>query len=501
MINAERKIFFFALVVVSGFIFLPDFPPMVDVPQHVAQATALKAILQGNFLWSDFTETNYFIPYWGSIGILCLLNFIFPIQTATNILLVASFLSFVLCFSFLRRKAGAPEVLDWLLIPAFFGFAYEWGFLPFIVASSLIGCWFYYINMKFAQRLDARFAIYVFVLGGALLFAHLLAFCFFALASVVHLLLSKRSWKISELIYMTIPWIGLSVLFIILFIGANPLAKYSVLPTEFALWKPIMEKFLLFPRYSLSSGLQYIAQCSIFIAMVCSPFLMGYRLSRNITSYSMLIAFFIIWFGFPNYAVRTFFIQERFHLFFIPAYIMCFEHGSASLQHMRIRMASGLLFISALGAMYWPLYNLYFFRQESSDFMGLIEDLPKGKRALSLIYNTNSGSVKTSHVFVHFPVWYQAMKDGWVDYNFAWTSPQIRFKVDRVPEFPPGIAEWRPGMVLSTISNCDIYDLIFMKVDLANAEKDLEKSIEQTACSGHRFYRNGGNWYVFKKQE
>ncbi|HNE26244.1 MAG TPA: hypothetical protein PLH12_03795, partial [Pseudomonadales bacterium] len=42
------------------------YPPMVDLPQHAAQITALREFLSGNPLFVNLFNVSFFNPYWAA---------------------------------------------------------------------------------------------------------------------------------------------------------------------------------------------------------------------------------------------------------------------------------------------------------------------------------------------------------------------------------------------------------------------------------------------------
>ena len=83
------------------------------------------------------------------------------------------------------------------------------------------------------------------------------------------------------------------------------------------------------------------------------------------------------------------------------------------------------------------------FGTETYGIDAAIGRLEPGKRALTLVLDEMSGAAAHQHVYLHYPVWYQGEREGFVDFNFAWFLPQIvRFRPDRLPPWVPGL-EWK----------------------------------------------------------
>jgi hypothetical protein len=492
-----RLLFYLALAVVAGFICTPDFPPMVDMPQHAAQAIGLKEIWTGHYRWGSLTELNYFTPYWIGYGLLALLAFAFPIIIATKVLLVAIFLAFVLGFSFLRKEQGAPALLDWFLIPAFFGFAYAWGFMTFLAALAFIGPWFYYANIRWAKA-ETRKQCWIWLgiigaIGLVLILSHIMAFCFFALASAIYLVASGKIKKNKESLALMSIYLGFALLFFAFSRQANPLAPYYAYYHAPMAWNGFWPSIKSLPDCVFFGSIGEKNSPAVFFAiLIALPFLLGCRFSKKPSAYAMMAAFLLIWLSFPHYAKLTFFIQERFALFFIPAWILCLEKPSTA---KCLKSAPWVLAASIAAMMQVPLSNRYSFRIESRQFHDLLGKLPEGEKALSLVFSTNSPYSTTPNVLVQFSSWYQALRGGWVDFNFAWFPPQIiRYRLDKVPEIRPGY-EWSPAQELGTLKHCNRYGLVIVH---ALMDADFLPSLAGTPCASHSFYQREGNWYAFR---
>ena len=65
------------------------------------------------------------------------------------------------------------------------------------------------------------------------------------------------------------------------------------------------------------------------------------------------------------------------------------------------------------------------FAKEAAGFEEVLAATGPGHRALGLILEPESAATSNSYAYQHFPLWYQAKKRGFVDFNFANYLPQI----------------------------------------------------------------------------
>src|SRR5450759_1255464 len=119
---------FIAAVLLGGAVFwIARRPPMGDLPQHAAQVVLLRDLWSSDPRWSSLVRVNYFTPYWVPVSLATILSAFMPIVTSLKVMLTASFFALVASSIALRRDLEGDSRLDWLLLPGFFGFAYQYG--------------------------------------------------------------------------------------------------------------------------------------------------------------------------------------------------------------------------------------------------------------------------------------------------------------------------------------------------------------------------------------
>jgi hypothetical protein len=73
-IPIERYLFLSACLLCGLPVWLPYYPPMVDLPQHAAQVTLLLNIGKPGFPFSDLFHLNLFTPYLLGYGLIAVLT-------------------------------------------------------------------------------------------------------------------------------------------------------------------------------------------------------------------------------------------------------------------------------------------------------------------------------------------------------------------------------------------------------------------------------------------
>src|SRR5690606_2855310 len=163
---------------------ISHYPPMVDMPQHAAQVSAVRGILSGNWAYAGLFELNWFTPYWLGYGLVLALAEMVGIVWAFKLVLVAAVCAFPWAAGRFCRRMGCPPAWNWLLLLLPFGFAYQWGFFNFIVAAPF-GFLFLHALLDIRGRNGwgsyAKVALWLHFL----FFAHVLTTAFFCMLAAL----------------------------------------------------------------------------------------------------------------------------------------------------------------------------------------------------------------------------------------------------------------------------------------------------------------------------
>jgi hypothetical protein len=141
----------------------------------------------------------------------------------------------------------------------------------------------------------------------------------------------------------------------------------------------------------------------------------------------------------PGYIFGTYFVYQRFSLFIIPSYALLFTLSSSPFRtHTLNSNLMQNIMLALLVAACWSVLalntvNTISFKKEAADFDQLIVSLQPGQKALSLILDPISKADNNSIAYTHYPLWYQAEKNGLVYDNFAIYAPMpVRFRPGQV---------------------------------------------------------------------
>lgn len=489
--NSERILFYSLILLVSlVLMFIGNYLPMNDLPQHAAQVSTFNDLIKGESSWSEMVDYNWFTPYLTCYGLWFIFYQFFEIVTASKIIVTFTFILYVISFVSLRKSYKAEKIIDWVCIPSFFGFAYYYGFVTFLM-SVPIGIFYFVIFRKFIENKIKKYNIYFIVLGFILFFTHILSFLFFTLLSFVHLLEKERKFFYKYLV----PFFIFTIPLIFYVLKSDDLdTQYTYGENKWGVIFPqrILELFL--NVWNLNSPVFYIYMFCTLVLLVI-PFLMGYRLSKKIERYIPVIIFLICWFGLPLLYNNIYFIYNRFTLVFFGFYYLIFDYSNEKKYFSKYFLVFfNIIFYFTVSYLVSKVaLNVYYFSKENESFTKFINEIPEGKKAASIPILNTSLVIESIYTYVHFPVWYQAERKGWVDYNFAWASPQIvRFKQDHTPPVGPGF-EWDVGQ-FRDLKNCGYYDYLIIRGD--NYPLILQ-FIKDSNCSNYKLSHGYGYWYAF----
>ncbi|MCU4359309.1 hypothetical protein [Acinetobacter ursingii] len=473
-IKFERWAYYIILIsIISTIIFGTTYLPMTDLPQHAGQVVALDDLLKGQSSWAHLIEFNIFTPYLIGYALWLSVYQFVDIVTASKIIIAFTFFLYVFSFYKLRKYYQAEKITDWVVLPSFFGFAYYYGFVTFLIGIPVGILFFLQMKKWFDQGGNANFLLSC-LFGVVLFFSHVLSFLFFILLSFVILIYQHRVQSYR----FFIPFFIFGLLVVAYLLKGDSLgSQYDYGGNR---WTPFLDKLkeLFINTWTLHSNVSYVYIILSFLLLIL-PFLSGFRLSKNVERYIPVCVFLVCWFSLPLLFNNIYFIYNRYTLLFFGFYYLIFDKSNDS--HIKLNFLP-LIYVFVLILVFKVLLNIFNFNKESKDFLEFVNELPERKSVASLMFEKSPILTESAYTFVQFPLWYQAQKHGWVDYNFAWASPQlIRFKPDQTPEMGPG-TEWAHEAFLQ-VKNCEHYDLVIARI----RDLDYLQAFMNSANCGHNY--------------
>lgn len=429
----------FALGVTA--IWLPPRPPMTDLPQHAGQVALLRDLLLGVSPWAREVRVNLFTPYLLGYGLAAALALVMPVVAAIKLMLTAAYAAFGLVGIALRRELGATPRLDAYGFVSFFGAAYMWGLFPFLIAAPL-ALGFIWLTLRYLRQGSRGLGLAA--LGPVLLFAHGLA-CLWALAVAAALILAQpgpwrtrlaRAWPLAPAI------LGCLVFFV-----GTPRHE---LATAGRFAADVYFGTLPSRVQSFAGGLGLATPVTVLLSILLAilPWASGLHIDfRRRSAVIIAGAVVAVMALAPEAAWSSNLIPQRFALLLPTAYACLFADAPAA------RVFGPWLGLMALAVGYIALardaFDAVHFAAESRDFEAVLSRAAPGARALSVVLERRSAVVSSPAPYAHFPLWYQAEKHGFVDFNYAYYSQQVVRFAGAPPPFyrqlqrPVGRLDWR----------------------------------------------------------
>lgn len=140
----ERRLFYFVVLLTTVFIFYPSYLPMVDLPQHAGQVATLNDLLHHQSVWAHLLELNWDTPYLVGYGLWLALYQVFDIVLSAKILVAFTFLFYTYAINLFRKSFQSTVMIEWVAMTTFFGFAFQWGFITYLL-SIPIGILFFFV--------------------------------------------------------------------------------------------------------------------------------------------------------------------------------------------------------------------------------------------------------------------------------------------------------------------------------------------------------------------
>lgn len=490
-----ERLAFAAAVVFAGasFWFAPRLP-MADLPQHAGQIAVWRDLLTGTSKWEPLLYINYFTPYLIGYGFGLLLSLVLPISAALKTALSLAFFGFVAASVLLRRRLGGDRRLDWLFIPGFFGYAYLWGFYTFLVAAP-VGLLFVLLAHRYADRPGPGRGIALFFANLALFFCHGLMFVFANAIGGLFLLVKVR--RLTPLLRAALPYVATG-LWCLVYVLVRLRAEGSAIgDPSIVVWRwETRLNFLIFAiEWPLPGG--FAASWSyapLLLLMLVAPLVLGARLNRqDARAFVPFGVTLLVGMAAPDIALNTWFLCQRFALFLLPSYAVMFQ----ARQDARL----GVLRLIWLPVVCWTFLVLHAerlcaFGKESAAFDEVLAATEPGYRALNLIFDPTSAALNGAQAYWHFPLWYQAEKGGFVEFNAAGFLPQVvRYRPERIPARFAGPAfEWQYSDTFDwTRDQGEIYRYFFVRTN-----EPLRPDFFPKGRCKPVLRTSAGNWSLFE---
>lgn len=485
----ERLAFVAAAALMALPIWLSDFPPLVDIPQHAAQAATLLRLLDPASPLHSVFELHLYTPYLLGYMLLALFAQLASIVTATKLVLSAAVIGFPLACSLLRRESGGDRHWDWLTLPLGYGFAFKLGNLNFIVGAPL--AILYLALLVRHLRAGAGKAAGLLAVGLLLVASHAVLFAFFAALALVTIGVETPGWRqrsvkalpvLLPLVFALPPalgWAGQMT-----DSGATGVWDLSLARPLRLLALPYLGPDHLWPTdfFQTAAGL----------AILMLPLLGGARF-RPWRGSALFFGFCALFLLVPlEYGDATI-LWPRFAMFLVPLYLTAL--GPAGPDESPGSGWRGAVLAAMVAVAAWGPFQFGIayrsFAAHIEPLQRLLARLPPGRAVLHLPLGGDRSPVRWGDL--HFPLWYQAISGGTVDWSAAGLSHlPVRYRPEQRRTLPQGF-EFEPALDWRAHRGW-IWDYFVVR-----AEDDPARLFAGADCPIRLRGREGG-WWLYERE-
>ena len=479
------RLFLAILLLSLAPLWIGSYLPMVDMPQHAAQITALREIWSGNPLFTQLFEINWFTPYLLGYMLLAAVDAVLPITVATQLLVSASVLAIPLLTARLLRAVGADERWKWLAIPCSFGFAFYWGFLSFLVAAPL-ALVFLIQTVRYASQPTLRSALGIALFANVLFFCHIIVLGFASLIAFGYL--AGRQYRNPKaLVLQSLPYAAVLPLLVVWFVVT--MRSESSVQDGYTIYGLVRERFtqLLLQPAGHEILMPFLTPL-ITAGVLLLPPLAGCSFSRKPERWLPLVLGFAVFMIAPSYVFTTAYFFQRLGVFLVPLWLMMWDSPRG--EGRRLDWAAiGIVLLWS----FTTIGRFAAFARETETFRDVVAHVPPGSRVASMPYE-NLSYLFATPVYLNFGAWYGATGRGIVDFNFAdFISQLVRYRKDAGERITEQLA-WEPLRFDWQAHGGARYDYFIVKAryDVAEAIfKDHRGAVELVTRSGWWWlYRN-----------
>ena len=505
-IRVEKYLFLLACLMCGLPVWLPQFPAMVDLPQHAAQVALLLNLGNPAFPFSELFHLNLFTPYLLGYGLIAAFTPMLGIVAACKLIIWLALAGFAISTRWLLREVGADPYWAWLTFPVLYGFTYQWGLLIFLIAAP-IGLMFLAMVWRMKARPDLRSSLAITLMLFALFFCHALILGFFSLIALAYWTFSVQ--RLRDFIKCAWPMAAIAPLIVIWFVQASnhPLSNFPIgwdlswfttgdyYYSNFATWanpdNPGWGRINGFiPRLLGARPQLFITLLGIFIFAL--PFLSGGRISKSRVRLIPVLAITLVLLLLPTLLFGNMYTFQRFTWLAMPLFLIMIDAPARAgrvnnyLRMLAPAIAFGWIIFMAMHAMQ--------FNKDMQGFDTILEKAEPGKRTLSLVFKRDD-SDSIAPEFLHFPAWYAALKSGITDPSFAVTFVQpVSYKPEYVPKAKFEGFEWNPQWFDWQKFDGQKYDYFVVRAPI-----DMAGYLFKTSPCTVSLAVRSGQWWLYQK--
>jgi hypothetical protein len=395
----------------AALILVPEYLPMVDLPQHAAQVAIWLDWHDPDLGYSQVYRRGPLPPAFATTALCFALAHVMSVEMALRVVLAASAVAIPIVVRSLLTEVGGNPWWAFLSFPIGFGFPFGFGFVNFYLGVP-VALLLIMLAIRYSQRPSGIRAASVFGTTLVLFAIHAIAFGFGSL--VAGSIILARSPNVRSAIVRAAP--------VLLVIPVGLAWIMTVRQTEPMTQVPVqgllgLHRLVLFPIYLIGERGSPILYFFVLL-MLAAPFGEGARFSNRPWRWIAFAVSVTLYLVAPHYILGTAFIYQRLVVFIIPGLLLVLDPPSGNEDRKRplwpseVAPALALLLLVSVGIRFWR------FSVETGDLTGILSQIPRGARVLYMPVRSDSAT-SPFPVYLHSGMWHQVRRGGVTDFSFA----------------------------------------------------------------------------------
>lgn len=389
-------------------LWIAEYPPMVDLPQHVAMMNDYAKMLSGNEVNTGIIEMQFFTPYFAAYLPSLFLSLFFPMLIAVKMMLSMAIFLFVYSVKKIVDLVDGNEHWSYLGMAVAISNAYYWGFITFIAALP-IGLLYFIYGINYAKNPTQKKAILLAVFGVGLFFCHMLVSVYFSAALFLYVILQDKNIRSNFITSLPIlSFVPIFLAYIILKLLGESHGTLSTIE-----WEYIPVRYIR----TISSQIGYDSYLTnlIGILVLVTPFLLGGRFSRKPSRLAPFVLSLAIVLLAPNYMLGVAILWSRYTILLLPMLLFALDFDKTN-KHSQISQFIPIILVSA--TIYIHCSASLDFNDKQQPLITIFEKMDSNSKVQAMMYYPYNGDLKLP-TYNHSISWYQYEKGGLVVPSFS----------------------------------------------------------------------------------
>lgn len=465
-------------------IWVVSYPPMVDIPQHMAQINSLQHYWSGDEYFKSIYELNWFTPYLAGYLSVYLLSQFLPLLISLKLVLSLALIGMPVAVRRLLQVAEVDPSVVWLSFPATIGFSFYFGFLNFVVATPL-AIYFIICGIEFEKHPTVKKTFGLVLLSVLLFFCHVLALGF-SLLILGGVFLAKNYRNIRLFFLKLLPF-TFSILLAIVWLALS--YRGELQSSNSSIIFDITFRRVLVLLQAISGSEVPVPMWIVCAVVLLYPQLSGAKLTRKPWRWVPFALALIMFSAFPLFMFGTGYVYPRFGQFAAIFWLLLWDYKPVPSRYLR-----WMVFLCMIGWFGFNTTRFRLFEQENDDFKTVLSLMEPNKRVLSLMVDNRSPYFGSPFpMYLHHGAWYQAENRGIVDFSFAmFFQLMLRYKKEAIPQIYDGF-EWNPILFNWKRDNGSNYYYF-----LVRAPVNIDRQVFKGYLPQVRLKTHSGNWWLYE---